>query len=219
MGLIFIFSSIVFIRTITLHEMMTMSEDTRDDALEEHRRIIASRSKNGLTNTVDQRFKLAADSGNDIKRVKGTCPVCGEPYIPGYAVRCSDEACQGEVFHQSCFGTHTIRKHQPQSVVVVMRREDNDDYKWQYVDMPSENTTETTLSDLERVPTVGEKMTEDEDTVESVTEVVGLGEEAVQPRSGEPRISTPEDSINAGDATAGEKVRPKRTKKRESDSS
>ena len=76
-----------------------MSDPNNDDAFEQHRRLIASLGTDGLMNTVEQEYEKAAE-GKEKQTYEGVCPVCKEPFIPGFAVRCSETQCSGQIFHQ-----------------------------------------------------------------------------------------------------------------------
>jgi hypothetical protein len=185
-----------------------MSDPNNDDAFERHRRLIASLGAEGLMNTVEQEYEKAAE-GKEKKTYKGVCPACKEPFISGFAVRCSETPCNGQIFHQVCFGTHTMRVHQPRSITIIMRVAE-DPGTWEYVDA---NTVPFTLPELGRVPSATDVL--EEEAPSAITFHGPDDDSTIKPTSGVPNISIPEDTISAADIKASKKLgKTTRTKKR-----
>jgi hypothetical protein len=185
-----------------------MSDPNNDETFEKHRRLITNLGTEGLVNTVEQEYEKAAE-GKEKKTVEGVCPVCKEQFIPGFAVRCSEPSCSKLIFHQSCFGTHTMQVHQPRSITIIMRGTKTPG-TWEYVDA---DTVPFTLPELGRVET-GVVIPE-EDPPAGIVFHGPDDDSTVQLTSGDPNISVPENTISAIDTKAPEKLgKTTRTKKR-----
>lgn len=189
-----------------------MSDPNNDDAFEAHKRIIANLGTEGLTNTVEQEYKKAA-KGKETSTYQGVCPVCKEKFTPGFAVRCSEPSCNGLIFHQSCFGAHTMWVHQPRSVTIIVRGTETAGI-WEYVDANTVPFTLPTLGELGRVPSADEVAIEE--TPKTAVTFHGPDDDStVMPVSGDLSISVPEDTVSALDTMApGKLEKTPRSKKR-----
>lgn len=189
-----------------------MSDPNNDDAFEAHRRIIANLGTEGLTNTVEQEYIKAA-KGKETSTYQGVCPVCKEKFTPGFAVRCSETLCNGLIFHQSCFGTHTMWVHQPRSITIIVKGTETAGI-WEYVDANTVPFTLPTLGELGRVPSADEVAIEE--TPKTAVTFHGPDDDSTVPLvSGELSISVPEDTVSASDTMApGKLEKTPRTKKR-----
>ena len=183
-----------------------MSDPNNDDAFEQHKRIITSLGTEGLK-TVEQEYNKASH-GKDSKKFKGVCSVCKESFYPGFAVRCSDKSCEELIFHQSCFGTHAILVHQPRSITIIVRGTETPG-TWEYVDA---NNVPFTLPTIGMIPSADEVRKE-----ESNAPIIFYGpddDSIIQPTTGDPEITVPEDTISAYDTMAEDKMKTPRSKKR-----
>lgn len=189
---------------------MTMSNK---EAMEKHRKIIASLGTSGLENTANQAFLRSAEK-NETKEFRGVCPECKQSFVPGYAVRCSHEECDGLIFHPACFGSHTMHTHQPSNVPVVVKRVTDDVY--QYVDdVDVSFSHKITEPDMARVPF----STDDagKDTVVDVksTDSSLPDEELFEPSAEKPEIKVPSGPTLSGSMTDEEKdIRAKKNARR-----
>jgi len=115
--------------------------------LEQHKRNIASLRPDGVSSGIQQTFDKAA-VGQKLKKFTGVCSVCGQPFYPGFAVRCS--VCTNSLFHASCFGTHVMKFHSPSSVTVVLSAGEKPD-QWIFVDadppLPNEPVEEEKIEE------------------------------------------------------------------------
>lgn len=186
-----------------------------DEALEIHKRKIASLTVDGLTNTIEQEFDRSSAKQKP-KSYRGVCPVCKQPFIVGYAVRCTETKCKGQIFHADCFGSHTMKVHQPASVTIILKETDNENV-WAYVDLDG-GTKHTTIP-VARIPINTEDV--EEKPAESPASITyhGLKDDSTLIPSAELDLPTPKvppivPSADTERELTARETRSKRTKKR-----
>lgn len=174
----------------------------KKSALEQHRRHIKQLKASGGQSGIKRTFEKAAES-QTIRKYKGVCSVCGQPFYAGFAVRCS--VCKNSIFHPACFGTHVMQHHSPMSVTVVVSDTDKEDV-WHFVDAEHEEVEDV---NVQKEPAEEVKVEEEVKEVPEEVEEVEIATIATS----EPNVVEPEPEPKPEPVTR--EKRAVRTKKRQ----